>query len=69
MKQEDYEKIASVIPMGGGIEDSVAKLRNAVEDATNEAENGSQLGMAVAVGRISNIVSDLSAAWAVVMNQ
>lgn len=69
MKQEDYEKIASVIPMGGVIDDNLAKLRNAVEDATNQAENGSQLGMAVAVGRISNIVSDLSAAWAVVMNQ
>lgn len=69
MKQEDYEKIASVIPMGGIIDDNLAKLRNAVEDATNQAENGSQLGMAVAVGRISNIVSDLSAAWAVVMNQ
>lgn len=69
MKQEDYEKIASVIPMGGIIDDNLAKLRNAVEDATNQAENGSQLGMAVAVGRISNIVSDLSAAWAAVMNQ
>jgi hypothetical protein len=69
MKQEDYEKIASVIPMGGVIDDNLAKLRNAVEDATNQAENGSQLGMAVAVGRISNIVSDLSAAWAVVMKQ
>lgn len=69
MKQEDYEKVASVIPMGGVIDDNLAKLRNAVEDATNQAENGSQLGMAVAVGRISNIVSDLSAAWAVVMKQ
>lgn len=69
MTQEDYEKIATVIPMGGVINDNLAKLRNAIEDATNQAENGSQLGMALAVGRISNIVNDLSAAWAVVMKQ
>jgi len=69
MTQEDYEKIATVIPMGGVINDNLAKLRVAIEDATNQAENGSQLGMALAVGRISSIVNDLSAAWAVVMNQ
>ena len=69
MSPEQYEKVATVIPMGDIINDNLAKLRNAVEDATNQAENGSQLGMALAVGRIHNIVSDLSAAWAVVTKQ
>lgn len=69
MSPEQYEKIATVIPMGDIINDNLAKLRNAVEDATNQAENGSQLGMALAVGRINNLVSDLSAAWAVVTKQ
>jgi hypothetical protein len=69
MSPEQYEKVATVIPMGDIINDNLAKLRNAVEDATNQAENGSQLGMALAVGRINNIVSDLSAAWAVVTKQ
>lgn len=69
MSPEQYEKVATVIPMGDIINDNLAKLKNAVEDATNQAENGSQLGVALAVGRISTIASELSAAWAVVTKQ
>ena len=63
MNQEDYEKIATVIPMAGIIDGYMAQLRNAVEDASNQAENGSQLGMALAVGRIARITGDLTSAW------
>lgn len=63
MQQEDYKKIATVMPMAGVIDALMAKLRNAVEDATNQAENGSQLGMATAVGRIANLTDELYNAW------
>lgn len=63
MQKEDYDKIATVMPMAGVIDALMAKLRNAVEDATNQAENGSQLGMATAVGRIANLTDDLFNAW------
>lgn len=63
MQKEEYDKIAAVIPMAGIIDRYMANLRNAVEDATNQAENGSQLGVAVAVGRIKTITDDLFNAW------
>lgn len=63
MTKDDYDKIATVLPMAGVIDMYMAELRNAVQDATNQAENGSQLGMATAVGRISNITDDLFNAW------
>lgn len=63
MKQDDYDKIASVIPMSDIIDSLVSRLKNAVDDAANQSENGSQLGMAVAVGRISTITDDLMNAW------
>ena len=63
MTKDDYDKIATVIPMAGIIDGYMADLRNEVQDATNQAENGSQLGMATAVGRISGIVDDLFSAW------
>lgn len=63
MKQEDYDKIANVIPMSDIIDSLVSRLKNAVDDAANQSENGSQLGMAVAVGRISAVTDDLMNAW------
>ena len=63
MTKDDYDKIATVIPMATIIDGYMADLRNAVQDATNQAENGSQLGTATAVGRISGIVDDLFSAW------
>ena len=63
MTKDDYDKIATVIPMATIIDSYMAELRNAVQDATNQAENGSQLGMATAVGRISDIADDLFNAW------
>ena len=63
MDKEFYDKVSSVVPMSGVIDEYMASLRNAVEDATNQAENGSQLGMAVAVGRIKVITDALFSAW------
>lgn len=63
MNKEFYDKVSSVVPMSGVIDEYMAALRNAVEDATNQAENGSQLGMAIAVGRIKVITDDLFSAW------
>lgn len=63
MTKEDYDKIANVMPMADVIDNLMAKLKNAVEDATNQSENGSELGMAVAVGRISNLTDELFSAW------
>jgi hypothetical protein len=69
MKEEDYDKIASVMPLGDVIDRLVSELRNAVQEATNQAENGSQLGMAVAVGKCSTVVDDLLNAWNSVKNK
>lgn len=63
MNKEFYDKVSSVVPMSGVIDEYMAALRNAVEDATNQAENGSQLGMATAVGRIKILTDDLFNAW------
>lgn len=63
MNKEFYDKVSTVVPMSGVIDEYMASLRNAVEDATNQAENGSQLGMAVAVGRIKIITDELFSAW------
>lgn len=63
MNKEFYDKVSSVVPMSGVIDEYMAALRNAVEDATNQAENGSQLGMAIAVGRIKILTDDLFSAW------
>ena len=66
MDKEFYDKISNVVPMAGVIDGLMAQLKNAVDDATNQAENGSQLGMATAVGRISYLSSELLEAWRVV---
>lgn len=63
MKKEDYDKIANVLPLGGLIDTYLSQLRNAIQDAANQAENGSQLGVAVAVGRCSTIADELYNAW------
>lgn len=63
MNKEFYDKVSTVVPMSGVIDEYLATLRNAVEDATNQAENGSQLGMATAVGRIKVLTDDLFNAW------
>lgn len=63
MNKEFYDKVSTVVPMSGVIDEYMASLRNAVEDATNQAENGSQLGVAVAVGRIKIITDELFSAW------
>lgn len=63
MDKEFYDKVSTVVPMAGVIDALMADLRNAVDDAKNQAENGSQLGMATAVGRVTNIVDSLSSAW------
>lgn len=63
MDKEYYDKVATVVPMSGVIDVLMADLRNAVDDAKNQAENGSPTGMAVAVGRISNTFDNLFSAW------
>lgn len=63
MNKEFYDKVSTVVPMSGVIDEYMASLRNAVEDAANQAENGSQLGVAVAVGRIKVITDELFSAW------
>ena len=63
MDKEYYDKVATVMPMADVIDTLMADLRNAVDDAKNQAENGSATGMAVAVGRLSNTVDNLSNAW------
>ena len=68
MDKDVYEKLMTVVPMGGVLDGLIAQLRNAVTDATNQAENGSQLGMATAVGRISYLTDELTNAWLVIKN-
>lgn len=63
MTKDDFEKLASVVPMAGVVDAYMSQLRNALEDAKNQAENGSQLGMATAVGRASSVFDDLFNAW------
>lgn len=63
MQKEDYDKISSVLPMAGVLDTYMAMLRNSVQDAVNQAENGSELGMAVAIGRVANISDELFNAW------
>lgn len=63
MQKEDYDKIGTVLPLGGVIDRLMSELRTAIQDATNQAENGSQLGMAVAVGKLDNIANELYSAW------
>lgn len=69
MQKEEYDKIATVLPMAQLIDRYMANLRTYVEDANNQAENGSQLGMAVAVGRIKSVTDDLYSAWTSVRDQ
>ena len=63
MTKEEYDKIATVIPLAGLVDERVAALRVALQDAQNQAENGSELGMANAVGRAVNIADDLYSLW------
>lgn len=63
MKKEDYDKISNVLPLGSLIDNYLSQLRSAIQDAANQAENGSQLGVAVAVGRCSTIADELYNAW------
>lgn len=66
MKKELYEKAKTVTPMVDVIDQYLADIRNALTDAKNQAENGSELGMATAVGAADNILDHLMAAWDVV---
>ena len=68
MNKEFYDKISTVVPMAGVIDGLMAQLKNAVDDATTQAENGSQLGMATSVGRISYVTTELFDAWLAVKN-
>lgn len=63
MQKEDYDKIGSVLPLVGVIDSLMAQLRNAIQDASNQAENGSELGMSLAVGKLSVISDELYSAW------
>ena len=63
MNKEIYDKIGTVVPMANVIDGLMAQLKNAVEDATTQAENGSQLCVALATGRIAYLVDDLFNAW------
>lgn len=63
MKEDLYDKASTVVPMGDVIGQLLSDLHNAIGEAKNQAENGSELGMAVAVGNASAIISDLLAAW------
>ena len=64
MKEEDYDKIATVLPLGDIIDRYLSELNNALDDATTQAENGSAVGMAISVGKCKRITDDLIAAWA-----
>jgi hypothetical protein len=69
MKEEDYDKIASVMPLGDVIDRLLSELRNNIQEANNQAENGSHLGMAVAIGKCNPIIDDLFNAWLSVKNK
>ena len=64
MKEEDYDKIATVLPLGDIINRYLLELNNALDDANTQAENGSAIGMAVSVGKCKRITDELIAAWA-----
>ena len=63
MQKEDYDKIGSVLPLAGVIDSLISQLRVAIQDATNQAENGSELGVAVAVGKLTVLGDELYSAW------
>ena len=63
MKKEDYDKIGTVLPLADVIDNLISQLRNAVQDATNQAENGSGLGVSVAVGKLAVLTDELYSAW------
>lgn len=63
MDKEFYDKVSNTIPLGGVVDTLMSQLRNALQDATNQAENGSQLGMATAVGKASSILDELYSCW------
>lgn len=65
-KKELYDKASSMVSMDGVIDGLIASLRTAITDAKNQAENGSNLGMAVAVGSADAVLDDLVNAWEVV---
>ena len=63
MTKEDYDKIGTVMPLGGVVDNLLSQLRTALQDATNQAENGSQLGVAVALGRANTLSDELYSCW------
>ena len=63
MTSDEYKQIATIMPMVSVIDGYMSAVRNALQDASNQAENGSQLGMAIAIGRASTVFDDLFNAW------
>jgi len=63
MTSDEYKQIATVMPMVNVIDGYMSAVRNALQDASNQAENGSELGMAIAIGRAATVFDDLFNAW------
>lgn len=63
MKDKLYTSVSSVLPLGEVLDQYLADLSNAITDARNQAENGSQMGVTIAVGAASNILEHINATW------
>ena len=66
MKEQMYEKLSTNMPMGELIDSYLEELSSALNDAKTQGENGSELGMAVAVGTATNVLAHLRSAWNVI---
>ena len=58
-----YAKLDSSVNMPELIRSYLASLRSSLDDAKTQAENGSELGMAVAVGSAYSELDKLDAAF------
>ena len=66
MKDKLYETASNSLPMAELINSYIEELSTALSDAKTQGENGSELGMAVAVGTASDILAHLRSAWNIV---
>ena len=59
MNKETYEKLANVTDINDVLSSRMSDLKTALDDAKNQCENNSGLGMAVAVGTACDIYNDI----------
>lgn len=69
MKDELYDKVSNYMSMADVLDQYIADLGTTLSDARNQAENGSEMGMAVAVGAASGAFEHLVSAWRVIKNE